>query len=119
MEFDKLVELTAKICHEANKAYCGGTGDASQLPWEWAPLWQKESARSGVLAVFRGEVSTAKESHESWLTQKRLDGWKYGTVKDEIKREHPCLVPYEDLPKEQQIKDYLFTSICNTMSNLI
>ncbi len=35
------IELIAKTCHEVNRAYCIGTGDLSQLPWDQAPEWQK------------------------------------------------------------------------------
>jgi hypothetical protein len=50
-------------------------------------------------------------SHNSWLRQKEEDGWKYGPVKDADKKEHPCFIPYEELPREQQAKDYLFGAI--------
>ena len=36
------------------------------------------------------------------------DGWVYGIVKDPESKTHPCLVPYQDLPAEQRIKDSLF-----------
>jgi hypothetical protein len=50
-------------------------------------------------------------SHENWLKLKIAEGWKYGPVKDPDKKEHPCCVPYEDLPIEQRIKDFLFSGI--------
>lgn len=42
------VEMIAKICHEANRAYCQALGDNSQVPWGEAPDWQKQSAVKGV-----------------------------------------------------------------------
>ncbi|MEQ9948114.1 RyR domain-containing protein [Pectobacterium aroidearum] len=50
-------------------------------------------------------------SHNKWLEFKKQDGWKYGPVKDAEKKEHPCFVPYGQLPKEQQVKDYLFRAV--------
>ena len=41
-------EKIAKVCHEANRAYCEALGDYSQTTWEKAPDWQKESAINGV-----------------------------------------------------------------------
>lgn len=50
-------------------------------------------------------------SHDSWLKEKREQGWKYGPVKDADKKEHPCFVPYDELPVEQRTKDYIFSAI--------
>ena len=41
-------EQIARVAHEANRAYCLSLGDPSQLPWEEAPDWAKESAIDGV-----------------------------------------------------------------------
>lgn len=46
----------------------------------------------------------AKNVHEVWAQNRIADGWTYGPVRDDSKREHPCLVPYEDLPEIE--KDY-------------
>ena len=34
-----------------------------------------------------------------------------GPVKDPEKKEHPCFLPYDELPLSQRIKDYLFTAV--------
>lgn len=108
-------EQIARIAHETNRAYCASIGDNSQPSWEDAPEWQKASARVGVeFHVDRLQVGSEvppSASHESWLEQKKADGWKYGPVKDADKKEHPCFVPYEQLPLEQRMKDYLFGAI--------
>jgi len=54
---------------------------------------------------------TAEGMHESWLEEKVAEGWRAGPVKDALKREHPCLVPYAELPLEQRRKDFLFAAI--------
>jgi len=109
------IDQVAKICHEANRAYCATIGDNSQVSWDEAPDWQKISAKRGVefhLATLnQGSEPTVAASHESWLREKTADGWKYGPVKDAEKKEHPCFVPYNELPAEQRMKDYLFVAI--------
>ena len=102
----------ARICHEANKVLCESLGDTSQVGWDSAPAWQKESAISGVKKHLSGEITSPMDSHASWMKEKYDDGWKYGEVKDAEAKIHPCLVPYATLPPEQQSKDFLFSSIC-------
>lgn len=110
--------VIAKVCHEANRAYCAGIGDNSQLPWEEAPQWQKDSAVKGVEFHIANPGAPASESHDSWLEEKRATGWKYGPVKDVEKKEHPCFVPFEQLSPEQQAKDVLFANIVTALTPL-
>lgn len=105
---DSIVEAAAHVAHEANRQYCLRLGDDSHLPWDIAPQWQKESARDGVRNFLRNEGLSPRDSHKSWLDHKRRDGWAYGPVKDPSKKQHPCMVPYEDLPVEQRVKDAVF-----------
>lgn len=111
----KMVDI-ARICHEANRAYCKALGDDSQVPWDSAPDWQQLSAISGVEHAIRNPDAPPSASHESWLEQKRADGWKWGPVKDPEKKEHPCFVPYDDLPDEQKRKDALFLAVVRAMT---
>ncbi len=98
----------AKTAHEVNKAYCLGLGDATQKAWEDAPEWQRASALNGVKHVAENPNAKPSDTHKSWLRQKKDEGWQWGPVKDANKKEHPCMVQYNDLPKNQRIKDSLF-----------
>ncbi len=109
------VEDIAKICHEANKAYCEAIGDTSQQHWEAAPEWQKQSAISGVLYATVNPNVGPIEMHKSWMGKKQLEGWVYGEVKDAEKKTHPCMVPYDELPLAQRFKDSLFLRIVRTL----
>lgn len=105
----------ARVAHEINRAYCASLGDTSQPAWENAPEWQKTSALVGVDMHLAKPDATPEQSHESWLAQKLAEGWKYGPVKDVEKKEHPCYVPYADLPAEQKAKDYLFRGVVHAL----
>ena len=105
------VAAIARVCHEANRAYCQAIGDNSQLAWKDAPEWQRKSAMTGVLFIIDNPEAGPAHSHESWLKEKEADGWKWGPVKDAEKKEHPCFVHYEQLPVEQKAKDYIFRAI--------
>lgn len=111
-------EEIARVCHEANRAYCTTQGDDSQAPWEDAADWQRSSAVECVEAALADPKQTPALSHEAWLAQKVATGWKYGAVKDAEKKEHPCLLPYDQLPKEQRLKDYLFLAIVRACTAL-
>jgi len=109
------VEQIAQVCHSANRSYCLTLGDTTQQEWDKAPSWQRESAIKGVLFIIENPDAPASASHDSWLKEKEDTGWKYGEVKDETKKEHPCFVPYALLPVDQQRKDYLFGAVVRSL----
>lgn len=108
----------AQVCHEANKAYCLVTGDRSQLAWEDAPDWQKNSVKRGVLALIVDPSLSPEELHAHWMRQKISEGWIYGLIKDVDKKMHPCIVDYRDLPEIQRLKDQLFQAIVRVLADL-
>lgn len=113
------VEQIAEVCHETNRAYCAVLGDNSQAPWAHAPEWQRISAVNGVRFHMENPDSGPSHSHESWLAEKAADGWKYGPVKDAEKKEHPCFVPYEELPAAQKAKDALFIGVVRALRGMV
>ena len=110
--------LIAAIAHQINAAYCASLGDDSQPAWADAADWQKQSAMVGVEMHLANPDATPEQSHESWLAQKTAEGWKYGKVKDADKKEHPCFMPYADLPQAQKSKDYLFRAVVHALKDV-
>jgi hypothetical protein len=108
-------EEIAKVCHQANKAYCEALGDKSQPDWDTAPEWQKTSAIEGVKARAKHTMIAAAQMHNLWMQKKAEDGWSYGETKDPEKKTHPCMVPYKQLPVAHRIKDELFLSVAGTL----
>jgi hypothetical protein len=102
------IEIAARNAHEANRAYCAALGDRSQPAWEVASEEQRDSCFVGVKGVLMG--NGPEESHLSWLAEKRKNGWKYAPLKDVEMREHPCMVPYGELPASQRMKDAVFVA---------
>ena len=107
----------AKVAHEANRALCQTFGDMSQLAWTAAPVWQKKSAIEGVEFCLDNPDAPDSAVHDAWLTTKERDGWEYGKKKDTEKKTHPCMIPYDKLPEQQQLKDKLFKTIVKTLSS--
>lgn len=108
-------EQIARVCHEVNRAYCQALGDNSQPTWEDAPQWQRDSAMLGVKLHTDNPEASAAASHESWLAQKVADGWVYGKVKNPEAKEHPCMVPFAELPTDQQAKDFIFRGVVHAL----
>ena len=47
----------------------------------------------------------AKNAHENWSKQRMSEGWHHGLKRDDEEKEHPCLVPYEQLPESEKEYD--------------
>jgi len=110
------VDLIARVCHEANRAYALAAGESPSAvhpSWFEAPEEIRASARTGVQHALDG--ATPEQLHESWLKSKTETGWIYGPVRDNALRVHPCLVPYAELPAVQQRKDALFSAIVQAL----
>jgi hypothetical protein len=110
------IDSIAHVVHEANRAVQIEQADPTISV---SPLWEdldgetKASAVDSVEGVLLG--NTPEQSHENWCEFKRTHGWVKGPVKDEAKKEHPLLVPYDELPDSQKVKDELFVSIVRTL----
>jgi len=108
-------EQIARVAHEVNRAYCEALGDKSQLTWEEAPQWQRDSALLGVKLHTDNPNASASASHESWMAQKLADGWTYGSIKNPDIKQHPCIVPFDALSIAQQAKDYIFRGVVHAL----
>jgi hypothetical protein len=47
----------------------------------------------------------ARHTHDIWARQRMADGWRWGPKRDDARKEHPCLVPYEQLPDSEKVYD--------------
>ncbi|WP_211252804.1 RyR domain-containing protein [Acidiphilium angustum] len=106
----------ARVAHEINRAYCEAIGDFSLPAWEDAPDWQVRSIIQGVEFHRANRNATPAASHESWMAEKQRDGWVEGPVKNPELKQHPCMVPFDKLPIEQRVKDFLFRACVHALS---
>lgn len=98
------IDACAMAAHEMNRVFNRLMGDTSYPVWEQAPEWAKNTARYSVIAIAEHDY-TPTQLHESWVAEKRAQGWILGNKKDFDNKIHPCLVPYAELPEDQRIKD--------------
>lgn len=109
-EVEGIILHTAAACHATNRAYSISIRDENVAgSWDEVSDALRSSAVIGVVNVLRG--ATPAENHEKWLETKKADGYKYGEVKDDKAKTHPCFVPYESLPIQQKLKDTIFQNV--------
>jgi ryanodine receptor 2 len=75
--------------------------DDVKLPEELLPLVEK----------------MAKNVHEVWAESRIDQGWTWGEERNDQRKTHPCLVPYEQLPEEE--KDYDRNTALGTLKLII
>ena len=65
------------------------TDETARIPQELAVLIEK----------------LAEVNHDAWARQRLDDGWTLGPARNDELKEHPCLVPYGDLPESEKEYD--------------
>jgi hypothetical protein len=50
-------------------------------------------------------AALARLEHDRWSIERKLDGWSYAPVRDDARRHHPLLVPWQELSPDQKAKD--------------
>lgn len=103
----------AQVVHEANRALQIVLGETPTGHWMEIDQAMRMSAVDGVENVIDG--ATPPENHANWMNFRSKQGWTYGPVKDPEAKTHPCMVPYEYLPQQQKLKDYLFSAIVHAL----
>lgn len=47
----------------------------------------------------------ARNVHDVWAQGRIAEGWTWGEERDDKRKTHPCLVPYEELPDAEREYD--------------
>jgi hypothetical protein len=47
----------------------------------------------------------AENAHEVWAQERLAQGWTYGPQRNDTLRQHPSLVPYQQLPESEKVYD--------------
>jgi len=47
----------------------------------------------------------AKNVHNQWMSGRLSEGWKFGKKRSDEMKEHPSLIPYEELSEEEKEYD--------------
>lgn len=47
----------------------------------------------------------ARNAHEVWAQERLRQGWHFGPRRDDQRKEHPSLIPYEQLSEDEKTFD--------------
>lgn len=47
----------------------------------------------------------AENTHDTWAMQRMNEGWTYGDHRNDQLKQHPCLIPYQELPEIEKRYD--------------
>lgn len=59
----------------------------------------------------------AENVHDVWAKSRMDEGWTYGPERNDEKKTHPCLIPYNQLPEIE--KDYDRNTAINSIKLVI
>jgi ryanodine receptor 2 len=59
----------------------------------------------------------AEHVHDTWAVRRMDEGWRFGASRDDTKKTHPDLVPYDALPDSE--KEYDRASALETIKALL
>ena len=109
------IEQIAEIAYGVNRLYCLQIEDCKPPCWNDIDDEKRRSYMAGVQSIMSDPGQRPEQTHQLWMASLYKDGWKYGKIKNAKKKEHPCFMSFQDLPEEQQVKDYLFNSTVNSL----
>jgi hypothetical protein len=104
-------EEVAEHVHEVNRAYCRAIEGNVPVSWAEASPEHRASLVNAVEITMANPEMTPADRHANWMRVKRAAGWEYGPEKDVEAKLHPCMVPFDELPRAQKAKD----SICHAV----
>jgi len=105
----------AQISYETARAWSRVTG-GERLP-SWGSLSDREKRRaiSDAERLRPPPEATLAEWHAARVAEMKADKWVYGEKKDTDRKVHPCLVPFEDLPRSEIVKIGLFIKLTRSL----
>lgn len=121
--------LTERLRNSNRRAVAHMPAKLTSLGFEITPLLRggdlSPAARPTIHSsetLFRNAselMALARLEHQRWMADRLVDGWRYGETRDDLKRTHPNLVPFDDLSPDiarydivlaARLKDWIATS---------
>lgn len=100
----------AECIHGATRVLGRPNGDII-LAWNDLPDIDRNLAIKAVdELMINPQSKTYEELHDLWWELKIQDGWVFGEFHSHELKTHPCMIPYQDLPKSELIKDEIWSA---------
>jgi hypothetical protein len=113
----KKILIIATVAHSLNAALQAALGEKVES-WGAVPEEIRQSTIAGVTYNLENPDVTPEQGHEAWLKYRAAQGWVYGEVKDLEAKTHPNMVPFDELPITQRLKDHLFRATVHALKDL-
>jgi len=110
------IEQICRVTHAANSALTQVNGEKPYPAWDEAPAWMRQSSARSVQETLEGG-NDPRYDHEQWFKERTKQGWVYGPIRDEATKTSPHLIPYDDLPFAQLVKDLIRAAIAKAMTS--
>jgi len=107
----------AQVCYDANKAYCVSRGELNKNRWGNIEEWRRESVMDGVRCALDFANPMPEDLHGSWRSARESEGWSYNKQENSEDKHHPCLIPFDELPKDRVEKYKLFIAVVKALGN--
>ncbi|XP_035389751.1 ryanodine receptor 2 isoform X1 [Electrophorus electricus] len=101
--------------HGRTRDLLGPTVTLSQAAFTPTPVDTSQIVLPPHLERIREKL--AENIHELWVMNKIELGWMYGAVRDDSKRQHPCLVEFSKLPEQE--RNYNLQMSLETLKTLL
>ncbi|MEL6727360.1 MAG: RyR domain-containing protein [Pseudomonadota bacterium] len=112
------IEKIARTAHDAIRGWRLANGQEEIPEWADAPDWMLAATKESVSAVLKNLGMSASAQHDQWVAAKKRDGWKFGHTKDPIAKTHPLLIPFDQLPEVERMKDTLINAIVAALASI-
>ncbi len=59
----------------------------------------------------------SRNVHDNWALSRFREGWSYGPMRNDVLKQHPCLVDYDELPENE--KEYDRKTALETLKTIL
>lgn len=109
---------TARVVHEALRAYKRTLGEPAAGGWDETSQENRDATLASVEHVKNGLPNVTPASlHEEWMARKIEQGWRYGPVRNAATKQHPDIVPTDQLSPEALMKDEILIALVLTLES--
>jgi hypothetical protein len=81
----------------------GSRGITTSMDYQPAPIDTSKVTLSAEIVKLTEYLS--RNAHEVWARQRMAEGWRWGPARDDARKQHPGLIPYEQLSESEKELD--------------